>query len=47
MQLEEDSFWFNHRNNIIANAVKKHSKGNVFFDIGGGNGFVAKKKGRE
>ncbi|MBD01336.1 MAG: hypothetical protein CL841_08460 [Crocinitomicaceae bacterium] len=43
LQIEEDSFWFNHRNNIIANSVQKHSPNKTFFDIGGGNGFVAKR----
>ena len=43
MQIEEDSFWFKHRNNIIANSVQKHSPNKTFFDIGGGNGFVAKR----
>ncbi len=43
MQIEEDSFWFKHRNNIIANSVLKHSAEKVFFDIGGGNGFVSKR----
>ena len=43
MQIEEDSFWFKHRNNIIADSVLNHSPGKVFFDIGGGNGFVAKR----
>jgi 2-polyprenyl-3-methyl-5-hydroxy-6-metoxy-1,4-benzoquinol methylase len=43
MQIEEDSFWFIHRNNIIAESVKKHSAEKEFFDIGGGNGFVAKR----
>ena len=42
-QIEQDSFWFNHRNNIIAESVLKHSAKKVFFDIGGGNGFVAKR----
>lgn len=40
-QLEEDSFWFNHRNNCIVAAVKKYSPNKDFFDIGGGNGYVA------
>jgi 2-polyprenyl-3-methyl-5-hydroxy-6-metoxy-1,4-benzoquinol methylase len=43
LQIEQDSFWFNHRNNIIANSVKKHNSDKIFFDIGGGNGFVAKR----
>ena len=40
-QIEENSFWFTHRNNCIIEAVKKYSHDNLFFDIGGGNGFVA------
>ncbi len=41
-QLEENSFWFNHRNNCIGETVKKYCPDNLFFDVGGGNGFVAK-----
>ncbi len=41
-QIEQDSFWFNHRNNCIFEAVKKYAPNELFFDIGGGNGFVAK-----
>ncbi|TBX71226.1 class I SAM-dependent methyltransferase [Flavobacterium silvisoli] len=47
-QLEDDSFWFNHRNDCIANLVDKFSKNESFFDIGGGNGFFSamlQKKG--
>lgn len=40
--LEENSFWFRHRNNCLIAVIKKYSKDNCFFDIGGGNGFVAK-----
>jgi SAM-dependent methyltransferase len=43
MQIEDDSFWFKHRNNIIAESVKNFNQGRTFFDIGGGNGFVAKR----
>lgn len=43
MQLEEESFWFKHRNNVIAESVVKHSPEQIFFDIGGGNGFVSKR----
>lgn len=42
LKIEHDSFWFNHRNNCIIELVKKYSPGDIFFDIGGGNGFVAK-----
>lgn len=41
-QIEDNSFWFRHRNNCIAELIKRFSPGNAFFDIGGGNGFVAK-----
>lgn len=41
MQIEQDSFWFNHRNDVIASAVQRFSPHATFFDIGGGNGFVA------
>jgi 2-polyprenyl-3-methyl-5-hydroxy-6-metoxy-1,4-benzoquinol methylase len=41
-QVENDSFWFRHRNNCIAAGIIKYCPNSVFFDIGGGNGFVAK-----
>lgn len=41
-QIEQNSFWFNHRNNCILNAINNYCPKSVFFDIGGGNGFVAK-----
>lgn len=41
-EIEKDSFWFKHRNNCIIEAVKMNSPNEIFFDIGGGNGFVAK-----
>lgn len=40
-QIEDESFWFRHRNQCIIEAVKKYSPDKVFFDIGGGNGFVS------
>lgn len=42
MEIEEQSFWFKHRKNCITTMVKKYSPNDIFFDIGGGNGFVAK-----
>ena len=42
LQLEENSYWFQHRNNCIIELVKHYSPNATFFDIGGGNGFVAK-----
>lgn len=43
LKIEENSFWFNHRNNVIASSVQKYSPNELFFDIGGGNGFVTKR----
>ena len=43
MEIEKDSYWFNHRNDIILNFVKKYSSFKNFLDIGGGNGFVSKR----
>jgi SAM-dependent methyltransferase len=41
-QLEDNSFWFRHRNNCIIEIVKRFTSTNEsFFDIGGGNGFVS------
>lgn len=39
--VEETSFWFKHRNTCIATLVKKYSPESLFFDIGGGNGYVS------
>jgi len=40
--LEDNSFWFKHRNNCIVTLFKKYAKDKLLFDIGGGNGFVSK-----
>lgn len=40
-QIEENSFWFKHRNNCIVTVVDLYSSGETFFDIGAGNGFVS------
>lgn len=42
LQVEDNSFWFKHRNNCIATLVKKYAAERIFWDIGGGNGFVLK-----
>jgi SAM-dependent methyltransferase len=41
--VEENSFWFKHRNNCITTLVKSYppEKNGTIFDIGGGNGYVA------
>lgn len=41
-EIEQDSFWFKHRNNCILEAVKNYSQNETFFDVGGGNGYVTK-----
>ena len=40
-QIEENSFWFKHRNNCITTIMKHYPPPGPIFDIGGGNGFVA------
>jgi SAM-dependent methyltransferase len=40
-KVEETSFWFRHRNKIVASAVKRFSNGKTFFEVGGGNGYVS------
>ena len=42
--LENASFWFNHRNECIDALVQRYPAlpGGALFDIGGGNGYVAK-----
>ncbi len=40
-QVEEGSFWFNHRNSFILEALRRFPPDGVLFDIGGGNGYVA------
>jgi SAM-dependent methyltransferase len=39
--LEENSFWFRHRNNVIVSVVQRFPPSGSLFDIGGGNGYVA------
>jgi len=42
--LENSSFWFAHRNDCIIAAARKFPPpaGGLIFDVGGGNGFVAR-----
>lgn len=45
-QVEDRSYWFEHRNNVISDVVRKYSRSVeteklYFIDIGGGNGFVS------
>ena len=41
-QIEDASFWFRHRNKCITAVVKRHGHPGTLFDVGGGNGFVAR-----
>ena len=40
-ELEDRSFWFEHRNNCIAAALSRHPFDGPLLDIGGGNGAVS------
>jgi SAM-dependent methyltransferase len=42
-KIEEKSFWFRHRNNVITEIVKKYPPGGTFYDVGGGNGYVTRR----
>ena len=39
IKIEDNSFWFNHRNKIIETIIKKYPIDGDFADIGGGNGY--------
>jgi SAM-dependent methyltransferase len=39
--VEEASFWFRHRNRCILTLLSQYPPPGTFFDIGGGNGYVA------
>lgn len=41
-KVEEESFWFQHRNHCIVETVKRLHRQGLFFDVGGGNGYVSK-----
>ncbi len=40
-RIEDDSFWFSHRNECIVRALKRYPFDGPFIDIGGGNGAVS------
>ena len=40
-ELEDYSFWFQHRNRCITSVVRSFPPAGMFFDLGGGNGFVS------
>ena len=41
-QIEDESYWFHHRNKCIIEALNHHPPQGAFFDIGGGNGYVSR-----
>jgi SAM-dependent methyltransferase len=41
-ELEEDSFWFLHRNAVLLAAVRAWPPPGLMVDVGGGNGFVSR-----
>jgi SAM-dependent methyltransferase len=40
--IENDSFWFSHRNRCITTAVRRFPPDGFILDVGGGNGYVAR-----
>lgn len=42
-QLEEDSFWFQHRNECIVAAIKRFPPQGGILEVGGGNGYVTRR----
>ena len=40
--IENNSFWFNHRNKCITAAVRRFPPKGFILDVGGGNGYVAR-----
>jgi SAM-dependent methyltransferase len=43
LRLEDSSWWFHHRNNCISAAIRRFPFQGCLLDIGGGNGFVARR----
>jgi 2-polyprenyl-3-methyl-5-hydroxy-6-metoxy-1,4-benzoquinol methylase len=41
LSIENNSFWFRHRNSVITSLVKAFFPDGAVFDVGGGNGYVA------
>jgi SAM-dependent methyltransferase len=41
-QVEDDSFWFRHRNAVIVGVLQRFPPSGWVADVGGGNGFVAR-----
>lgn len=47
LQVEDLSFWFRHRNECISALVSRYKPAGLFLDVGGGNGYVAKRIERD
>lgn len=41
LEVEDDSYWFAHRNACILEVMRIHPPSGAVYDIGGGNGFVS------
>ena len=41
LEIEENSFWFRHRNQIIVEMMRLCSPSGPVYDVGGGNGYVS------
>jgi SAM-dependent methyltransferase len=46
-EIEENSFWFAHRNDIIVQSIRNFPPQGTILDVGGGNGFVTKRLQQE
>lgn len=46
-EIEDTSFWFAHRNDLLASALKRFPMDGAFLDIGGGNGVVSARLAAE
>jgi len=42
-QVEDRSFWFRHRNDCIISVIKRFLPTGLIIDLGGGNGYVARR----
>lgn len=40
--VEEGSYWFRHRNDVVLAAIRRRPPSGPVYDVGGGNGFVAR-----
>lgn len=40
--IEDLSYWFKHRKDVVSCCVKKYGTSGAFFDIGGGNGLICR-----